>query len=93
MAVCLAALLAAGWHPAAAPAGTRLTDCGHLTHTTVAIAARGIGCAGARRVGRAYLDGVRRPWRFRCVRHTVSAANGWWASCARGRAYVEIAPE
>ena len=91
-ACCSAVAAAALLLPSVGGAVARPTSCGHV-QGTVAVTAHKLACTPARRVANAYLNGRKNPDGFRCQKHSVDAAAGWWAKCARGGAYVQITPE
>ncbi len=78
----------------------KLKDCGDLSHTFVAVTARGTSCRTAKNVARKYNNSVlqRNTWPssvlgFRCKKISVQAAAGWDARCQKRRAVVHIIPE
>jgi hypothetical protein len=91
-ACCSAVAAAALLLPSTGAALQRPNRCGHV-QGTVAVSAHKLACAPARSVANAYLNGHRNPDGFRCQKHSVDAAAGWWAKCTRGSAYVQITPE
>jgi hypothetical protein len=91
-AACCSAAAAVLLLPSVGSAAARPTSCGHV-QGTVAVTAHKLACTPARRVADAYLNGHKNPDGFRCQKHSVDAAAGWWAKCTRGIAYVQITPE
>jgi hypothetical protein len=77
---------------AAATSSATPRHCGYV-HEFVSVAATGVGCRTAESVARRYLDGRHRPLGFRCVKHDVNAAAGYYTICRKGRAQVDIVPE